>query len=134
LLLARVPDGYCTGCHADLNKNYTGKTSYYPKISDFAGHPPFGQSGTGKLTDPGTIRFNHSAHLHLPDTVMTTLGEGPLECSSCHQTDAAGRTMKPIAYEQHCARCHALTVHVVGKFPDARAQKAVEAFSVEPAP
>jgi hypothetical protein len=62
-LLARVPDGQCTACHADL-KTIDGKLTYSQRITDWnANHPAFGRWRGAPLKDPGTIRFSHEAHL-----------------------------------------------------------------------
>jgi hypothetical protein len=62
-LLARVPDGQCTACHADL-KTIDGKLTYSQHIRDWnTDHPTFGRWREEPLKDPGTIRFSHEAHL-----------------------------------------------------------------------
>jgi predicted CXXCH cytochrome family protein len=85
--LARVPDGVCTGCHADLSAHVTSAPAHYAAaITRFdRDHPPFsldrptpgltaalGVSATGlpgrrtplgQSPDPGTIKFNHRLHL-----------------------------------------------------------------------
>ena len=79
--------------------------------------------------DTARIRFNHQAHLKgmfnekgepltgdEREAIKRRKGENagellayPHSCADCHQADEAGRYMKPIVYEQHCAQCHPLT-------------------------
>jgi predicted CXXCH cytochrome family protein len=96
--LVRIDDRKCVECHRDLS----GITSF--AVSQ---HPPFRET-----TDPGTLRFNHQAHLGSPKV------EPRLDCSDCHKPDAAGRYMQPVAYEAHCARCHPITVRLGGEQSD----------------
>ncbi|MBT4866296.1 MAG: hypothetical protein HON53_14425 [Planctomycetaceae bacterium] len=68
--------------------------------------------------DSARIRFNHKAHLQarygsdgdkLRNPKAFKDGSGQfLDCNSCHQLDSAGRYMRPIQYDQHCATCHPL--------------------------
>jgi hypothetical protein len=130
-LLAHVPDGHCVHCHADPTTVWPG--SNLEKVSDFAHHPEF-LLLRDKATDPGTIHFNHQAHLNLPrevrgiDAVLRRLQEQ--QCGFCHEPDSAGRYMKPVRYEKHCQECHALTVHLVG---ESLAGEEVRAFARQPA-
>lgn len=54
------------------------------------------------------IRFPHDVHLDVNGLDSPT-GTKTLQCSSCHQTDASGRYMKPLEFEKHCQSCHRLT-------------------------
>jgi hypothetical protein len=72
--------------------------------------------GNNHWADKAQLRFNHRAHMH-PDGVLlprnaadgeTEQQREKLECKSCHQPDAERRYMRPIRYEEHCRRCHAL--------------------------
>lgn len=78
--------------------------------------------------DRARIRFNHAAHLKAepgPDgqTLFRIVARGqqldgfPIPetavsatevCQVCHKSDAAGRYMQPISFEQHCRACHPL--------------------------
>lgn len=114
--LAHVADEHCTACHAAL-KPKEGEPHFFPEITAFpGGHPEFGRWRRAPLTDPGTLQFNHRAHLRkgLPVPGGQTVD---LDCTACHRADAAGRYMLPIRYEEHCARCHPLNVQALGEWP-----------------
>ncbi len=140
LILARVADSHCTQCHADLERQVGGECSFFPKISGFTkDHPRFGAWRGKALDDPGTIRFNHEAHLQLKGKPLRGIDQPLLDlqrndCGYCHQPDPAGRYMKPVNYEQHCSQCHPLSIQLVGKWHDARVQAAAETFRKLPAP
>jgi hypothetical protein len=159
--LARLPDSACLACHARLKDNTRHPDQCrFRDVTGFPdGHPEFALwLGTDPLAprakDPGKLRFNHQVHLR-PEGVPVlapVTGAGAaggklqtehLECDRCHRQDSAGRYMLPIRYEDHCRRCHPLTVMIAGKMEDAgdRDQKeaeafaeAVRAFAREPAP
>jgi hypothetical protein len=57
-----------------------------------------------------------------------------LTCASCHQPNTERQYPWPINYEQHCARCHPLSVLVLGDWPDAEARQAAAQFRRQPAP
>jgi hypothetical protein len=97
--LARIDDRKCVECHRELS----GITAFAESQ-----HPPFRET-----TDPGTLRFNHQAHLASPKV------DPRLDCSDCHKPDAAGRSMLPVTYDPHCARCHPITVKLGGEQDDA---------------
>jgi hypothetical protein len=141
--LDQVPDAHCTACHADLTNATRATRPLYRDVPSFAAHPPFAQRWEGAPKDPGTIAFNHAAHLD-PDGVLTPFKDLPaqdgdrreqrkrLECKSCHEPDEAGRYMKPISYEKHCKECHPLTVSIPVK--NEGAGEALAQFSSIPAP
>ena len=69
-------------------------------------HPEF-RFITDHWRDPDTLKFNHA--LHLTGATIPALPNGhKLECSSCHQTDAGGKFMAPVKFEQNCRVCHSL--------------------------
>jgi predicted CXXCH cytochrome family protein len=123
--LSRLPDAFCTQCHADLQVK-DGKPCFYANIRRFdADHPDFGAWRKGGLTDPGTVHFSHKAHLDLatgfahipPERVEATWAKANIRearkideqgCAYCHKMDEAGRYMRPIRYQDHCAACHPL--------------------------
>lgn len=137
--LARVADGFCTACHADIQR--VRPASNLAAVTAFAvDHPEFALL---KHPDKGSerIRFNHASHLGL-DLKALHEKRGPaglenlgdhLECSACHQPDSARRYMRPIHYEEHCARCHGLWVPLAGRFEDDRTRAAAQAFRQRPA-
>src|SRR5690606_36479878 len=59
------------------------------------------------LKENSGLKFNHEVHLDA-DGLNTTNGRKSLECEDCHQADAAGAAMKPIAFETMCHECHQL--------------------------
>ncbi|HEV3117892.1 MAG TPA: hypothetical protein VGY58_12625 [Gemmataceae bacterium] len=123
--LARVADGQCTLCHADLQRHSKAPSAFANVHGWNSDHPEFGLLRRHEK-DPGAIRFNHSVHLN-PEGVRGGDGKPEkLECRKCHGADTAGRYMKPINYEEHCARCHLLDVKVAG------AEKVVHAPHKEP--
>jgi predicted CXXCH cytochrome family protein len=110
IMLASTPDGFCVSCHS-------GEGRVAPARADAAGfpsgHPPFMTGRDG--VDPATIKFNHQVHAK-PD-LRGPNGPEMLACSSCHLPElirvaarkpASTGIMKPIEYEQQCARCHPL--------------------------
>ena len=117
--------------------------------SDLGPHPEF----RSLTSDPGNIKFNHWLHMQPGLAVadgkrklkLSDLDEAlraqyaayaksgellQLDCGACHQTEpTSGRTMQPIAFEQHCRACHRL------EFTTAAGSRAAgsAARSVEPA-
>ena len=69
-------------------------------------HPQF-RVIAEKWRDPDTLKFNHA--LHLTGAAIPKLPGGQkMDCAFCHQADAAGAFMKPVAFEQNCRVCHSL--------------------------
>lgn len=116
--LARVADGDCTICHASLQQQYAGKTKFRD-VHYFATHPEFALALHPH--DPGTVKFNHERHLNLTEIkgkeVPGLKAQLKLlrqqQCNYCHQTDATGRYMQPISYDNHCKSCHPLQIGIV---------------------
>ena len=113
----------CADCHADL-KDRTKGASQIADIADFGdAHPQFhvnlpGWTAAGEfmpksmpwasgLKENSGLKFNHEKHLKT-DGLNTPNGRKVLTCENCHQTDAAGAAMKPIAFETMCHECHQL--------------------------
>lgn len=108
--LSLTPDALCADCHAGSNRAATERAEASAFPSD---HPPF--TTERNSVDPGTIKFNHQVHAKAD--LRGPGGPETLECATCHQPELlAGRArrpmrtglMKPITYEQQCARCHQL--------------------------
>ena len=108
--LAATPDGFCVSCHSGDNRAAAERAE---AISFPENHPPF--TTERDAVDPGTIKFNHQVHAKAD--LRGPNGPEPLECSTCHQPEliaAAARRptrtglIKPVEYEQQCARCHVL--------------------------
>jgi predicted CXXCH cytochrome family protein len=113
--LARINDGLCVDCHADL-KTTRGDPGVARTVAAFpAGHPEFAAVKAG-AQDPGRLRFNHA--VHMKDSVRGPKGSETLECATCHKPDIARTSktkgpattglMAPVTYEQNCASCHPL--------------------------
>jgi hypothetical protein len=146
--LTRVHDTTCTVCHRDLKTHgKRGADTPFRDVRDFPdGHPEFalwGDPAANKpaATDPSQLRFNHKKHLN-PDGVFVLGPLGPddkvprkvLDCADCHQPDTAGRYMKPIRYDAHCASCHPLSVRLAGDFKGEQLERAAEEFAALPVP
>jgi hypothetical protein len=158
--LIGVGDSRCIECHANLKRQDGKPLRFAEQVTGFAPgqHPPFGEYRKGPLTDPSRIKFNHAVHLQ-EDGVLT-LDEKQLEalrkqagdpgklradldlprkrehleCASCHTPDPAGRTMQPISFEQHCKRCHALSIQIAGDWTDPKLREKTWEFAREPVP
>lgn len=156
-LMVRTDDRGCVACHQNL-KREDGKTpEVFAQISQFAekGHPEFRFHFGGDQPDPGTIRFNHAAHLG-DEGVMTfdgkqwhrhqkTLAEKKIDlwkeprpwqrkklvCNDCHQTDREGRFMTAISYEKHCKECHPLSTQIVGHWKDSDLHRRAGSFAAQ---
>jgi hypothetical protein len=146
VLASHVADRQCVACHHDLPGHVQPgeKPLFQPTITHFnRDHPEFQPSVKGKK-DPSQIKFNHKAHLDLElddlRRAQEKVGRDDLKglgakmaCADCHQMDDERRYLKPIHYENHCARCHALNVALVGEFAGNLKQAAAE-FSKTPLP
>lgn len=126
--LTAVADERCTICHANLQTS-EGSPRIHPALADFEGHPEFGVFRTGAV-DSTNLAFNHKVHLAPEGVFGPDRKREVLECWQCHQPDASRRTMQPIDYERHCARCHSnLLVFDPGRLAD----RPVPHGAVEPA-
>src|SRR6266542_1182309 len=74
--LARVADEHCLACHRDLpHGSKPGVTLQFQKdVASWAAHPDFARGWNKDFSDPGTLRFNHAAHLQ-PAGVFTLDGK-----------------------------------------------------------
>ena len=113
----------CSECHADL-KDRTQGASQIVDVSDFGkDHPQFHVNLPGwsvdnvftpksmpwssGLKENSGLKFNHEKHLD-PKGLNTPDGRKYLTCANCHQPEAGGAAMKPIAFESMCHECHTL--------------------------
>lgn len=138
-VLSQIDDEACVRCHRDL-RTQQSDVQVSTQITDFSGsrsdseaatylHPEF-RVLTDKRPDPGVLKFNHQRHLFagsLPGPLGRVVS---LQCQDCHRNQGSGpwrfgresdstqsataapreAHMQPIAYAQHCAGCHALTL------------------------
>jgi hypothetical protein len=133
-LAANVPDGDCTACHADLHRK-DGEPARFQNVHSFAGdHPEFALWRSGQPTDPGHLHFNHQVHLQEGGVRAPDGQTEKLDCASCHRPGPDRRDPRPIDYEQHCARCHPLSVQVQGDAADEATRRAADRFRATPAP
>jgi hypothetical protein len=107
--IAATTDANCVFCHGNAAEMAVAQTGNYftPVIHHFADDHPQFLFLTEELRDPDTLKFNHA--LHLTGTTIPNLpGGAKLDCAFCHQPDAAGTLMKPVAFEKNCRVCHSL--------------------------
>lgn len=133
-------DAPCRSCHAGLELAAGVEPLFAVRVPSFAEHPELrltlpaaggeGARGSGfrrvpvsdpeaGRSDPTRLAFGHAQHLGRP--LQTSAAGEPLvtlTCESCHRP--AGRGFAPIAYESHCADCHALTFDE--RYPGRRAE------------
>jgi hypothetical protein len=98
----------CSFCHGDtarMSAAAPGKN--IPLVHRFADDHPQFRFLADKLRDPDTLKFNHALHL-TGATIPKLPGGEKLDCTFCHQPDAAGAFMRPVAFEKSCRVCHSL--------------------------
>ena len=109
-VIAATTDANCAFCHGDAKRmDVTPRynNSPPPVIHHFAeDHPQF-RFLTGQWRDPDTLKFNHALHL-TGSTIPKLPGGEKLDCAFCHQPDATGALMRPVAFEKNCRVCHSL--------------------------
>lgn len=139
--LTRVEDKQCAKCHGNLKEHrISGEAGFHQvDIRDFnSDHPEFAIHRNG-VKDESRLKFSHKKHLAEEGLPGPDGKRIQLRCVDCHSTDDAGRYMKPVHYETHCASCHPLQVVLAGTFKgrDAEGQneldKQVAIFSRKPA-
>ena len=104
-MIAATTDANCNFCHGDAAKMAVAPKT--PVLHHFADDHPQFRFITEKLRDPDTLKFNHALHL-TGATIPKLPGGEKLDCAFCHQPDAAGALMKPVAFEKNCRVCHSL--------------------------
>ena len=104
-MMAATTDVNCSFCHGDATKMSVAPKT--PVMHHFADDHPQFKFITEKLRDPDTLKFNHALHL-TGSTIPNLPGGAKLDCAFCHQPDAAGAFMKPVAFEKNCRVCHSL--------------------------
>ena len=128
--LTEHSDDFCIKCHASFEKHpeFAVHRARSPEpqqtesdammFRELLRIAEFRELATGdeaKWIDKTALRFNHKDHLKPLNAVwdkQTDTSESPttvqLQCGNCHEPDATGSYMRPIAFEQHCQQCHPL--------------------------
>ena len=58
--------------------------------------------------DRSNLKFDHAVHLDEAG-ILTPDGRRVVECAECHVPEPGGAGMLPIAMDEHCSSCHALS-------------------------
>ena len=109
-MMAATTDASCNFCHGDAAKMAgaaSPERTAPPLVHHFADDHPQFRFLTDKWRDPDTLKFNHTLHL-TGATIPKLPGGEKLDCTFCHQPDAAGTLMRPVAFEKNCRVCHSL--------------------------
>lgn len=85
--MTRIDQGHCNQCH----------------FRSFAGHPEFAVLRNKSTESPG-IAFPHDKHVS--EFAKQNVSERE-SCVKCHEPSSKGRDLEPIAFDRHCASCHA---------------------------
>ncbi len=123
--LVKRHQGLCAGCHADMPDG-----SPFEDASDFLdAHPRFKVSllqqsieagsdtewnlqhvvlSEARELDRSNLKFDHAVHLD-EEGIVTPNGRRVVQCVDCHVPEPGGARMKPIAMDEYCSDCHALT-------------------------
>jgi pSer/pThr/pTyr-binding forkhead associated (FHA) protein len=123
--LIKRHQGLCAGCHADMPAD-----SPLEEASDFLdAHPRFKVSllqpsvpdngetewnlqhvilSESLASDRSNLKFDHAVHLD-EEGIVTPDGRRVIDCDECHVLEPGGARMKPIAMDENCSGCHALT-------------------------
>ncbi len=123
--LVKRHQGLCAACHADMPDD-----SPFEDSSDFLdAHPRFKVSllqpsvveggetewnlqhlilSESRKMDRSNLKFDHAVHLD-EEGIVTPDGRHVVECMDCHIPEPGGARMKPIAMDENCIACHALT-------------------------
>ena len=99
----------CVGCHVD----HHGRDRHLAAVDErqcggchfrsFSAHPEFALLREKAADEPG-IRFPHERHLR----ELRKQGVAEKDaCLRCHEPAGSGRDLQPIAFDRHCASCHA---------------------------
>ena len=110
----------CSNCHGDLKRVMAA--TELRDVTDFAtDHPEFKvtlwrgdgvkparivQTDKAELREQGNLKYPHD--VHLKQNIRGPKGRVTLDCRSCHEADAAGRSFLPVEMKKHCVDCHTL--------------------------
>ncbi len=99
----------CVGCHVD----HHGRDRHLAAVDErqcgschfrsFSAHPEFALLREKAADEPG-VRFPHERHMR----ELRKQGVAEKDaCLRCHEPAGPGRDLQPIAFDRHCASCHA---------------------------
>jgi hypothetical protein len=127
-VLVQIGDRHCVQCHGDLKtKKDTPASPFHATIPALGRHPEFAVTSRGgarvrldaapKPEDAAEIKLNHARHLRVNLKDIEKVADQPgvrkigndlqLGCTFCHRPEEQGQYLRPIAYQTHCAACHA---------------------------
>lgn len=86
--LAVAGGSQCVGCH----------------FRSLADHPEFAVLATRAVEEPG-LHFSHA--LHVREVGRVKGASGTAACLLCHEARLEGRELAHVAFDRHCASCHA---------------------------
>lgn len=148
--IVRASDASCLGCHREIAGHRNGESALRPDVPNVTGFAKGSGEGIGAhpefrsfQDDPGNIKFNHWLHMQPGiavkdakkkfaldqvtessrkqyERVVGKDGLVQLDCVACHEPDATGATMQPIAFERHCQACHPLSLKLAENQPAAK--------------
>jgi hypothetical protein len=119
--LVRTDSALCADCHRSLKRRFPDTA--LGDASDFAtAHPEFrvtlwqgpgrddvrrvAQGDKANLVERSHLKFPHVDHLK--QSIRGGKGRVTLECRSCHEPDASGRSFESVNMKKHCIECHTL--------------------------
>ncbi len=100
---------FCVTCHQSLQSQLKNqgktKTTELKNVKNFDLHPELRRR---YADDDGTRDFKFSHAVHMEPNLATRDSEKTLQCASCHELSADGRSILKIDFERHCHDCHSL--------------------------
>lgn len=107
---AQAADVACARCHVEHRGAQARLASVDPvhcfacHFRSYSAHPEFAVLRSSSVETPG-VKFGHERHVK---EVMKRAGVGAgSTCVQCHEPMAAARDFDAIAFDRHCASCHA---------------------------
>jgi hypothetical protein len=112
-LVSLTDNAPCAACHGTLPApvRATSFAADHPELA-----PPAGRVAAAAAA-ANDLDFGHRKHL--APGLRGPAGPETLECAACHTADPETGRMRPIAFADHCQRCHRLTFDPA--FPDREA-------------
>jgi pSer/pThr/pTyr-binding forkhead associated (FHA) protein len=123
--LIKRHQGLCGSCHEDMPAdsglgNATDFLDAHPRFKVSLLRPAVADDGAtewsvehvvlseSRRSDRSNLKFDHAVHLDA-EGIVTPDGRRVIECIECHVPEPGGGRMSPIAMDEHCSGCHALT-------------------------